>query len=527
MTNITDEQIEVSGLAVAELLNCQPNLSDGFRGCECATCTCRKIARAALAAAAQAGKSERDERQMVVFDWGRCAFGEAQMADKIVRAARMIEEAAELAQACDLPKDYAQRALDHIYSRPAGDPKQEAGGVGVTLMALCQTLGLSADECERVEVARCLSKPIEHFAARNQVKVSAVDQPHAPERVEPPMPAAEKEDWRLKVLHFANAILHGDDEHRAWLIDAADAFVKGSTVPKPRITAPMPAAPITEDDGTGDIIPSEWKPPNSPGRESPMPAAGKEVMQDVAREGCERQTLRETSNVTLPGPAPDTLGRAERRRALELWPAVEWVPSNTPSPSPPAQSGDGQCAEIVQMRSEHLKHLSALDELTMERNRVRFAARDYLLEQTDENAKALAEVIGWREHEQKPTKLIDDSYSAGLRSISKRELSHGDEIIAKIIEGAADRIATLTKALAYMAKCRDEAIRSAGIANIKLAEAGKVIEQLVAKIDAAHASAAYKSVWMINQLHTGPYIGPTYESELSAARAFVDRTRTV
>lgn len=60
-------------------------------------------------------------------------------------------------------------------------------------MALCQTLGLSADECERVEVARCLSKPIEHFAVRNQVKVSAVDTS--------PGPATDTlsraEDWQL------------------------------------------------------------------------------------------------------------------------------------------------------------------------------------------------------------------------------------------------------------------------------------------------------------------------------------------
>lgn len=117
-------------------------------------------------------------------------------------------------------------------------------------------------------------------------------------------------------------------------------------------------------------------------------------------------------------------------------------------PSAPAQSGDGDCAEIAQIRSEHLQRLDALDELTMERNQLRSAARDYLLEPTDENTKALAKIIGWIEHEQKPTKLTDDSYSAGLRSIAKRYSSHGDEIIAKIIDGAADRIATLTQALA-------------------------------------------------------------------------------
>lgn len=50
---------------------------------------------------------------------------------------------------------------------------------------------------------------------------------------------AGKDEWRLKVLEFANAILHGDDEHRAWLVEAADYFVKGGKVPRPRSQAPI------------------------------------------------------------------------------------------------------------------------------------------------------------------------------------------------------------------------------------------------------------------------------------------------
>lgn len=36
---------------------------------------------------------------------------------------------------------------------------------------------------------------------------------------------------------FAAAILHGDLKHRAWLIDAAEAFVAGNAVPAPPIDA--------------------------------------------------------------------------------------------------------------------------------------------------------------------------------------------------------------------------------------------------------------------------------------------------
>lgn len=33
---------------------------------------------------------------------------------------------------------------------------------------------------------------------------------------------------------FAYAILHGDDEHRAWLIEAAEAFIVNDPIPEPR-----------------------------------------------------------------------------------------------------------------------------------------------------------------------------------------------------------------------------------------------------------------------------------------------------
>lgn len=37
-----------------------------------------------------------------------------------------------------------------------------------------------------------------------------------------------------KVKEFATAILHGDEVHKEWLLEAADKFVKGEPVPEPR-----------------------------------------------------------------------------------------------------------------------------------------------------------------------------------------------------------------------------------------------------------------------------------------------------
>ena len=59
--------------------------------------------------------------------------------------------------------------------------------------------------------------------------------------------------------------------------------------------------------------------------------------------------------------------------------------------------------------------------------------------------------------------------------------------------------------------------------NWKLRERNTKLETtfwaFVNKLDAIHDDPAYKSVWRINQIHVGPYTGPTYAAELAAARA--------
>jgi len=41
---------------------------------------------------------------------------------------------------------------------------------------------------------------------------------------------------------------------------------------------------------------------------------------------------------------------------------------------------------------------------------------------------------------------------------------------------------------------------------------------LIERLDYVHADPSYKSVWMINQAHVGPYTGPTYAVDLEKAR---------
>jgi hypothetical protein len=51
-----------------------------------------------------------------------------------------------------------------------------------------------------------------------------------------PPPASRDDAKRLR--QFAEAILHGDERHRQWLKDAAEAFIAGN--PIPRALAPDP-----------------------------------------------------------------------------------------------------------------------------------------------------------------------------------------------------------------------------------------------------------------------------------------------
>jgi hypothetical protein len=91
----------------------------------------------------------------------------------------MLEEALEAYQSATLGlpseemRTKAHSLVDYVMTRLAGNLAQECGGVGLTLLALCEAAGISADAEEERELARVLSKPLEHFRERNKVKNDA------------------------------------------------------------------------------------------------------------------------------------------------------------------------------------------------------------------------------------------------------------------------------------------------------------------------------------------------------------------
>lgn len=116
---------------------------------------------------------DRDVRQLIAHKWCARVFGVEQSLCAEHRAIRFLEEAVELFQACGGSTAMAEKIVASVMAKPVGEPFQELGGVGVTLLALAASLGMSADGAEDRELYRCQSKPDEWFRERNQKKVDA------------------------------------------------------------------------------------------------------------------------------------------------------------------------------------------------------------------------------------------------------------------------------------------------------------------------------------------------------------------
>jgi hypothetical protein len=131
-----------------------------------------RLDRAMAGAAAAEVPDDRDDRQQLVYEWALRCFGERSMTLP-ERAARVLEEAIELAQAEGLSLEACGDLARFVYAKPAGDPAQEVGGIAVTLLCYCQVKGLSGEAAEVAEIRRVLSKTPEHFAERHAVKRAA------------------------------------------------------------------------------------------------------------------------------------------------------------------------------------------------------------------------------------------------------------------------------------------------------------------------------------------------------------------
>ena len=73
-----------------------------------------------------------------------------------------------------------------------------------------------------------------------------------------PASGAERMTAGESVTRFVRAVLHGDDEHRVWLMEAAECFVAGKPLPEPRgkgtRSTPDPATPPGVPDSVREAI---------------------------------------------------------------------------------------------------------------------------------------------------------------------------------------------------------------------------------------------------------------------------------
>lgn len=91
--------------------------------------------------------------QARVARWAEECFG-ADATDKPCRNWRFIEEAIELVQSLDCPREDVHMLVDYVYDRPIGEPSQEVGGTMVGLAVLCYANGLSLTDCAEKELSR-------------------------------------------------------------------------------------------------------------------------------------------------------------------------------------------------------------------------------------------------------------------------------------------------------------------------------------------------------------------------------------
>lgn len=107
--------------------------------------------------------------QARVSMWMLRCFGPEISCDKVERNHRFIEESLELVQACGATASECHQLVDYVFGRPVGQPRQEVGGVMVTLAALCTAHDFDMERDGQTELDRiwtCIDKIRDKQAAK-------------------------------------------------------------------------------------------------------------------------------------------------------------------------------------------------------------------------------------------------------------------------------------------------------------------------------------------------------------------------
>lgn len=105
------------------------------------------------------GRRDVEEFQQQVNGWADDCFPSWRH-DRSERQHRFLEEALELVQSVGTTREEAYQLVDYVFSRPAGEPAQEVGGVRTTLAAFCTAHDLNDQACARAELDRILQPDV-------------------------------------------------------------------------------------------------------------------------------------------------------------------------------------------------------------------------------------------------------------------------------------------------------------------------------------------------------------------------------
>lgn len=102
--------------------------------------------------------------------WCASRFGVEAFTNRRERAARVLEEAIELAQAEGVPIEKSRRIMEVVYSKPVGEPSQEAAGIMTTLMGWAAATDHDIEKVTRDEIDRIHALPLDYFARKKVEK---------------------------------------------------------------------------------------------------------------------------------------------------------------------------------------------------------------------------------------------------------------------------------------------------------------------------------------------------------------------
>lgn len=108
-----------------------------------------------------------------VMRWLRECFGEDVASNRAERAARVLEEACELAQAEGVGVAQVGAICHRVYGRPVGIPEREGAGVMVAMLGWAGASWVDLDLLVEGEVARIESIGVEEWRRRHQAKADA------------------------------------------------------------------------------------------------------------------------------------------------------------------------------------------------------------------------------------------------------------------------------------------------------------------------------------------------------------------